>query len=393
MKKSIMMVVVACMCSILPLQAQQSIDEVLQYIEQSSKELQAQRRLTEAQKLEARTGNSLQNPTVEMENMWRRPEAGSEAELTVMQGFDFPSAYAARNKIAKLKGSAYESQGAEVRQQILLQAKLLCLEIIYLRQQQASLNERLSNTERLAAIYQQKLETGTANILETNKINVELITTRTAANLNATSLQTCMEQLTNLAGGNPVNFTATEYPVEQPLPDYASIEALYLEQNPELQRLEHERNAAQKSIALNKAIGLPKFEVGFRHNYGLEGRLTGFAVGMSIPMFENKNKVKTARAQSYYTDTQLQSAKLNNIAQLKQLYQQAQTLQASATSLENLLQNQNTIDLLNKALDAGQISVIEYFTEVNTFYQNRETLLQLQKDYRTVTAQIFRYEL
>ena len=387
MKKSIMMVVVACMCSILPLQAQQSIDEVLQYIEQSSKELQAQRRLTEAQKLEARTGNSLQNPTVEMENMWRRPEAGSEAELTVMQG------YAARNKIAKLKGSAYESQEAEVRQQILLQAKLLCLEIIYLRQQQASLNERLSNTERLAAIYQQKLETGTANILETNKINVELITTRTAANLNATSLQTCMEQLTNLAGGNPVNFTATEYPVEQPLPDYASIEALYLEQNPELQRLEHERNAAQKSIALNKALGLPKFEVGFRHNYGLEGRLTGFAVGMSIPMFENKNKVKTARAQSYYTDTQLQSAKLNNIAQLKQLYQQAQTLQASATSLENLLQNQNTIDLLNKALDAGQISVIEYFTEVNTFYQNRETLLQLQKDYRTVTAQIFRYEL
>ena len=387
MKKSIMMVIVACMCSILPLQAQQNIDEVLQYIEQSSKELQAQRRLTEAQKLEARTGNSLQNPTVEMENMWRRPEAGSEAELTVMQG------YAARNKIAKLKGSAYESQGAEVRQQILLQAKLLCLEIIYLRQQQASLNERLSNTERLAAIYQQKLETGTANILETNKINVELITTRTAANLNATSLQTCMEQLTNLAGGNPVNFTATEYPVEQPLPDYASIEALYLEQNPELQRLEHERNAAQKSIALNKALGLPKFEVGFRHNYGLEGRLTGFAVGMSIPMFENKNKVKAARAQSYYSDTQLQSAKLNNIAQLKQLYQQAQTLQASATSLENLLQNQNTIDLLNKALDAGQISVIEYFTEVNTFYQNRETLLQLQKDYRTVTAQIFRYEL
>ena len=114
---------------------------------------------------------------------------------------------------------------------------------------------------------------------------------------------------------------------------------------------------------------------------------------MSIPMFENKNKVKAARAQSYYSDTQLQSAKLNNIAQLKQLYQQAQTLQASATSLENLLQNQNTIDLLNKALDAGQISVIEYFTEVNTFYQNRETLLQLQKDYRTVTAQIFRYEL
>lgn len=148
-----------------------------------------------------------------------------------------------------------------------------------------------------------------------------------------------------------------------------------------------------KSIALNKALGLPKFEVGYRHNYGLEGRLNGFAVGMSIPMFENKNKVKAARAQSYFSDTKLQSAKLNNITQLKQLYQQALTLRASATSLETILRNQNTLDLLNKALDAGQISVIEYFTEVNALYQNRETLLKLQKDYRTVTAQIFRYEL
>lgn len=394
MKKSIITIITVCVCGILPTQAQQSIDEVLQYIEQSSKELQAQRRLTEAQKLEARTGNSLQNPTVELENLWRHPaKSGSDAELTVMQGFDFPSAYVARNQIAKLKGFAYESQGAEVRQQILLQAKQLCLEIIYLRQQQASLNERLSNTKRLATVYAEKLEAGTANILETNKINVELITTQTAVDLNATSLRTCMEQLSNLAGGNPVNFTATEYPVEQPLPDYATLEALYLEQNPELQRLAHEHSADQKSIALNKALGLPKFEVGYRHNYGLEGRLNGFAVGMSIPMFENKNKVKAARAQSYFSDTKLQSAKLNNITQLKQLYQQALTLRASATSLETILRNQNTLGLLNKALDAGQISVIEYFTEVNALYQNRETLLKLQKDYRTVTAQIFRYEL
>ena len=105
-----------------------------------------------------------------------------------LPGFDFPSAYVARNQIAKLKGFDYESQGAEVRQQILLQAKQLCLEIIYLRQQQASLNERLSNTKRLATVYAEKLEAGTANILETNKINVELITTQTAVDLNATSL-------------------------------------------------------------------------------------------------------------------------------------------------------------------------------------------------------------
>lgn len=114
---------------------------------------------------------------------------------------------------------------------------------------------------------------------------------------------------------------------------------------------------------------------------------------MSIPMFENKNKVKAARAQSYFSDTKLQSAKLNSVTILKQLYEQAQTLRQSAESLQAVLRNQNNIELLNKALDAGQISVIEYFTEVSTLYQSRETLLQLEKDYRTATAQIYRYEL
>ena len=98
-------------------------------------------------------------------------------------------------------------------------------------------------------------------------------------------------------------------------------------------------------------------------------------------------------AQSYFSDTKLQSAKLNSVTILKQLYEQAQTLRQSAESLQAVLRNQNNIELLNKALDAGQISVIEYFTEVSTLYQSRETLLQLEKDYRTATAQIYRYEL
>ena len=37
MKKSIITIITVCVCGILPTQAQQSIDEVLQYIEQSSR--------------------------------------------------------------------------------------------------------------------------------------------------------------------------------------------------------------------------------------------------------------------------------------------------------------------------------------------------------------------
>ena len=73
--------------------------------------------------------------------------------------------------------------------------------------------------------------------------------------------------------------------------------------------------------------------------------------------------------------------------------QLAEALQISRADYAKVLEQQRNIELLNKALDAGQISVIEYFTEVSTLYQSRETLLQLEKDYRTATAQIYRYEL
>ena len=47
--------------------AQRSIDEVLRQVENASRELEAQRQLTAAQKQDAATGKYRANPTVEME--------------------------------------------------------------------------------------------------------------------------------------------------------------------------------------------------------------------------------------------------------------------------------------------------------------------------------------
>ena len=82
---------------------QRSVDDVLREVEAASKELKAQRELTAAQKMEAQTGKYLANPSVEFESLWGGAERIRNSELTVMQAFDFPSAYASRNKIAKLR--------------------------------------------------------------------------------------------------------------------------------------------------------------------------------------------------------------------------------------------------------------------------------------------------
>ena len=390
-----LMLIMACLLPVgSTLVAQNTIQDVLTRVEQASIAMEAQRKLTEAQKLEAKTGNYLSNPSVGYESMWGSGEdRGNAGELSVVQAFDFPSAYGNRNKIARLKGEMYEQEREAFRRQLLLDAQMTCLEIIYLRQQEALLNERLSNAQKLSQAYQQKLEAGDANIIAVNKINIEKLNAQTALSLNGTALRSKLEQLSNMVGGEPIEFRAQEYSPEPELPPLSMLEDQYLNNDPTLQALEQAYGIDQQSIALNRSLSLPQFEVGYRQNFGMEGKAKGFLVGISVPLFENKNKVKAAKARSFFSQTQLQSSKLNLKTELKQLYEQAQTLQRSGRELRQLLSHQNNLEILQKALDAGQIDIIEYFTEVNILFESRAQLLTIERDYRLATAQLFRYTL
>ena len=364
---------------------QRSVDDVLREVEAASKELKAQRELTAAQKMEAQTGKYLANPSVEFESR--------NSELTVMQAFDFPSAYASRNKIAKLRSSYYDTEGAALRQQLLLDAKTLCIQIVHLNRMKEFLSERVVNAERLDSAYRRKFAIGEANILECNKIGVELISAKTEYNLNEAELLAKCQQLATLTGTESDRFSGLVYPTVESLPAFEQLSALYMEQNPQVQSLQQQVSVDKQSVSLNRSLSLPKFEMGYRHDFGGEGRFKGFKVGMSIPLFENKNKVKAARAQAASSSAQLESVRLNAASELRQLYDQAVTLRESMRSMESVLQAQNNLSMLNKALDAGQITVIEYITEIGVLYQSRQMQLQLERDYNLITAQLFRFEL
>ena len=275
--------------------AQRSIDEVLRQVENASRELEAQRQLTTAQKQDAATGKYMANPTVEMEKMWGAAGAGQNTELAVVQTIDFPTVYGSRNRIAKLKGSLYEKQWESQRQQLLLQAKQLCIEIVYLYRQRDLLDERLSNAERLSEAYRRKMETGDATSLEANKIAVESISARTAADLNRAELQAKIQQLNTMTGDSDDSFEDVTYPPVETLPPADVLSEAYMSGNPLLESMENTLEIDRRTVALNRGLSLPQFEIGYRHDYG-EGRATGFKVGMSVPLFENKNKVKAAKA-------------------------------------------------------------------------------------------------
>ena len=207
-------------------QAQNSIEQVLQHIETNNKELQANSQLITSQKLEAKTDNNLPNPNVSYAHLWSADDKSrTVGELVVSQSFDFPSLYFTRNKLNRLKANTFDSQAALFRQEKLLQAKELCLDIIMLRQQKSILEERLRNAKELADMYAKRLKTGDANALETNKINLELLNVKTEASLNETTLRNKLQELQVLNGNVPVIFEENQYP-SQPFPaDYQTLKS------------------------------------------------------------------------------------------------------------------------------------------------------------------------
>jgi len=375
--------------------AQSSIDQVLRNIETNNKSLQANTKMTDAQKLEAQTGKFLANPSVEWEQMWgNRNNPGSEYTLTVKQSLDFPTTYSNKNKLANLKANTIGFQSAAYRQQLLLNAKQTCIEIIYLRKQKSLLDERLANAETMFALYKKRFESGDANQLELNKIQLELLNAQNQSRLNKAALTAAEEQLRNLNGGNPITFDATDYPAGEELINFDQLQAAFMEADPNLKSLTGDQEIANREVKLSRSLTLPKFDVGYKRNAASDHVASnGFMVGVSIPLFENKNTVKKAKAQAEFATASLEDNRLNLKTNLQQLYQQAEALQISRADYAKVLEQQRNIELLNKALNAGQLSVIDYFTELSTIYDSHQSYLDVEKEYHSILAQLYQYKL
>lgn len=375
--------------------AQNSIDQVLKSIETNNKSLQANTKMTDAQKLEAQTGKFLANPSVEWEQMWgNRNNPGSEYTLTVKQSLDFPTTYSNKNKLANLKANTIGFQSAAYRQQLLLNAKQTCIEIIYLRKQKSLLDERLANAETMFALYKKRFESGDANQLELNKIQLELLNAQNQSRLNKAALTAAEEQLRNFNGGNPITFDATDYPTGEELINFDQLQAAFMEADPNLKSLTGDQEIANREVKLSRSLTLPKFDVGYKRNAAKDHVASnGFMVGVSIPLFENKNTVKKAKAQAEFATASLEDNRLNLKTNLQQLYQQAEALQISRADYAKVLEQQRNIELLNKALNAGQLSVIDYFTELTTIYDSHQSYLDVEKEYHNILAQLYQYKL
>ncbi|MFA9189179.1 TolC family protein [Flavobacterium sp. FBOR7N2.3] len=374
--------------------SQSTIENALTEIAKNNKTIQANTQYWNAQKVQYKTGNSLYNPTVEYDYLKGSPaNAGNQTDIVVTQSFDFPTVYGKKNQLSDQLGIQADLQLKMVNQELLLEAKKICIELVYRNKLQVPLTKRKEATEKWLANFRKKLSTGDGTILDVNKAEIQLLEIKKQFQDNISIIAKLNEQLTSLNGGTAINLTDVVYFDIPAIPNFETLEKEIEEQDYIRKTLEQEKLIAQKQIDVSKALALPKMELGYHYQGILGQTYNGIHTGISLPLWESRNTVKLQKAKMTFAESTLTDHTNEHYYEIKQLYGRYESLKGILNDYEKINQSVEPIKLLDKALSAGQISVLEYFVELNYYNTTFNSYLEIEKEYYEVVATLLKYQL
>jgi outer membrane protein TolC len=374
--------------------AQNEYEQMLQQIETNNATLNALRLEAEAKKMNNRTGIYLSNPEIEFNYLWGNPaETGNRKDISIKQSFDFPSVYINKNKISKLENSNIELEYKSQRIDLLLAAKQICIQMTYYKMLAKEYEYRLQNAKNIAAAYKIKLDKGETNAIENNKAQLYLNSIENEIKNIETEQNSLLSELTQLNGGKEIPFSVEKFSDKQlPLNFeqwYAQAEA----KNPLLQYIKGQITINKQQVQLNKSLTLPKFTAGYMREQVVGQRFEGISIGLSIPLWENKNRVKQAKIQMKASTANFDDKQIQFYRSLQNLYFKAISLQQTSQKYQKSLSEYNNERLLKKALDAGEISLLDYLLESQYYYELFNKMLETERDYELTISKLVAVEL
>jgi outer membrane protein, heavy metal efflux system len=374
--------------------AQNNVDSIMKNIERNNKSIQSNKKYWEAKQAEYKTGLTLYDPQVEYDYLFGSPVgAGNQKDFSITQRLDFPTVYKSKQALSGRQISQTTLQQQVFRQDILLEAKLLLLQTIYLNKKGAELNRRLLNTQKLVADYQKKLDRGNVIILDLNKAKLQLLNIQNEVRLNENEKQAQITKISELNGGNTLVINDTIYPLIPDIPSFKVLDSTIEANDPIIKVYEQEKLILQQQINVQKAMNLPKIETGY-HAQGILGQTyRGIHAGITIPLWENKNKINAAKANLEYANANTEKNRLTHQLENKQYYDLIDVRLKMIQAYKELLSTLNNTSLLNKALALGQITIIQYFYEESFYFSAYDKYLQAEWELQQAIARLYKFEL
>ena len=388
------LIIISTILVSIPLIAQNNINSVLDSIEANNTTLKSLRLTADAQKLGNKTSIYLDNPEVEFNYLWGKPgNIGSRTDINIKQTFDIPTISGMKSRVANGQNTLIEFQYKADRMNILLEAKQYCIDLVYFNALKRELEMRLQHAETIAKGYKDRLDRGDANRLEYNKIQLNLASVLGELSRVEVERNALLSQLKRLNGGTDILLNENQYvSVQLPL-NFVDWYEEAEQKNPVLAYIKQEIEVGKSQVSLSKASNWPTFSTGYMSEKVVGQQYQGFTVGISIPLWENKNRVKQAKVAVSAAESREADRKQQFYSQLQSLYNRANGLKVIAEKYRQSLANVNNTDLLKKALDTGEISLLDYIVEIGLYYTTVNQALEAERDYQKAIAELSAVEL
>jgi len=375
------------------LSAQITVDSVVSAIEKNNTSLSAMRKNTKAEKFRNQTGIYLQNPEAGFNYLWGNPAViGNRTDISIKQSFDFPTAYGYRRQIADSRNLQSDLEYQQQRKEILYAARILFTDIVYANAVSEEYGKRLSHAQSLADAYKVMYEKGEVSILEHNKAQLNLLNLKKEAEARNIERTAYLKQLAALNGGISIELNEKSFRARILPSDFDQWYSTAEKNNPALLWLKQEIEVTRQQEKLNRAMGLPKASAGYMSEKVVGEHFQGLTVGVSIPLWENKNTVKYAQAQTLALQSIETDRKLQFYNQLKIQFERAASLQQTVNEYRQAIQSSSNAELLKKALDQGEIPLINYLMELSFTYQAMDNLLKSEYELNKAISFLAQFE-
>lgn len=396
MKINKLLVVCLTVAMSVPGFAQENAGTVLSQIEKNNTALQALRKRTEADQYGYKAERALEAPEVGFDYLWSSPaDVGTRKDISVTQSIDVAALAGARGKLADSRTELSAIQYNIERQKVLLEAKQLYIRIVYCNAVNAELSSRIARSEQIEAAYRDMQARGETDMIEVNKAHLAYLSQKNALSRNMVERESLLSELQGLNGGEPVEVNASVISTDEVLPaDFGAWYAEASQQIPELAYMKKnvDVNAAEARTA--KMANYPSLTAGYMAELVKGSNFRGLTLGLSIPIWSVRSKVRQANASCEAAKLEERDAVTKTYNSFKALYDRAKGLQEISTELSSSLAvSTEAMALTEHKLKAGDISLIDNIMELSLYYSLADEVLATSCDYALALAELYAWNL
>lgn len=379
--KSLLLLIIPALAA-----AQGSADGYVAEIIANNPELRIRRAEASAEIINRVASNRLEAAEAGFAYKW--PSMAGEVtkiEFEVSQSFDWPGLYGARRRSTRAAERALTDRAAAAEREIRLQVGELLCGLVAANSRVDLMSRIVANIDSLHERMHLMLYSGEATELDHRKLSLEEVAMKQQL---TDALQTRTEALSALATLNGGELPAglaelREYGSDslKPLNDYLAIadtESAALESEAELMRLD----------ARAERMGLaPGFSLGYVMEKEGPVYYNGFSLGLRLPEYGAKPRAAALDLQAGALKAQALTAAADRRARLTADYAAAEKAAKLIAEYERAF-GHDYEKLLQRTLNGGQMTYIEYFNELNYYLTARIDYINARENYHKLLIRL-----